>query len=82
MVCLISIFTFKCSVLFCSVLIFTQGKLEVSSVTGRLEPREAPAWQRLAFRYLVSFPIIGLCLALVFVVMFVMLQLQVKKAIK
>lgn len=57
--------------------LFTQGKLEVSSVTGRLEPREAPAWQRLAFRYLVSFPIIGLCLALVFVVMFAMLQLQV-----
>lgn len=51
----------------------------MSSVTGRLEPREAPAWQRLAFRYLVSFPIIGLCLALVFVVMFVMLQLQVKR---
>lgn len=55
-----------------------QGKLEVSSVTGRLEPKEAPAWQRLAFRYLVSFPIIGVCLALVFVVMFAMLQLQVK----
>ncbi|XP_031619035.1 anoctamin-8 isoform X2 [Contarinia nasturtii] len=53
-----------------------KGKLEVSSVTGRLEPKEAPAWQRLAFRYLVSFPIIGLCLALVFAVMFVMLQLQ------
>lgn len=48
-------------------------------MTGRLEPKEAPAWQRLAFRYLVSFPIIGLCLALVFAVMFSMLQLQVKK---
>lgn len=56
-----------------------QGKLEVSSVTGRLEPREAPAWQRLAFRYLVSFPIIGLCLVAVFVVMFAMLQLQVSE---
>lgn len=55
----------------------SQGKLEVSSVTGRLEPKEAPAWQRIAFRYLVSFPIIGLCLALVFAVMFAMLQLQV-----
>ncbi|XP_055295045.1 anoctamin-8 isoform X2 [Sitodiplosis mosellana] len=53
-----------------------KGKLDVSSVTGRLEPKEAPAWQRLAFRYLVSFPIIGLCLALVFAVMFTMLQLQ------
>lgn len=48
-------------------------------MTGRLEPKEAPAWQRLAFRYLVSFPIIGFCLALVFAVMFAMLQLQVKK---
>lgn len=48
-------------------------------MTGRLEPKEAPAWQRLAFRYLVSFPIIGLCLALVFAVMFAMLQLQVNR---
>ncbi|XP_065084243.1 anoctamin-8 isoform X2 [Ochlerotatus camptorhynchus] len=53
-----------------------KGPLEVSTVTGRLEPREAPAWQRRAFRYLVSFPIIGLCLVLVFVVMFLMLRLQ------
>lgn len=59
-----------------------QGKLEVSSVTGRLEPKEAPAWQRLAFRYLVSFPIIGLCLALVFAVTWYMLQLQVTTAEK
>jgi hypothetical protein len=51
--------------------------LEASPVTGRLEPREAPAWQRRAFRYLVSFPIIGLCLVLVFVVMFLMLRFQV-----
>ncbi|XP_058818940.1 anoctamin-8 isoform X3 [Topomyia yanbarensis] len=53
-----------------------KGPLEESPVTGRLEPRETPAWQRRAFRYLVSFPIIGLCLVLVFVVMFLMLQLQ------
>lgn len=52
-----------------------------SIVTGRLEPREAPAWQRRAFRYLVSFPIIGLCLALVFIVMFLMLRLQVSSRI-
>ncbi|XP_055601071.1 anoctamin-8-like isoform X3 [Uranotaenia lowii] len=52
------------------------GSLEESPVTGRLEPRETPAWQRRAFRYLVSFPIIGLCLVLVFVVMFLMLRLQ------
>ncbi|XP_037911373.1 anoctamin-8 isoform X2 [Hermetia illucens] len=53
-----------------------KGPLVESSVTGRLEPKEAPAWKRRAFRYFVSFPIIGLCLVLVFVVMFLMLQLQ------
>lgn len=56
---------------------FQQGPLEESSVTGRLEPKEAPAWKRRAFRYLVSFPIIGLCLLSVFVVMFLILRLQV-----
>ncbi|EDS32557.1 conserved hypothetical protein [Culex quinquefasciatus] len=29
-----------------------KGPLEESPVTGRLEPRETPAWQRRAFRYL------------------------------
>ncbi|XP_055687333.1 anoctamin-8 isoform X4 [Lutzomyia longipalpis] len=53
-----------------------KGPLVESPVTGRLEPKEAPAWQRRAFRYLVSFPIIGLCLVLVFVVMFIMLRFQ------
>ncbi|XP_059612649.1 anoctamin-8 isoform X2 [Phlebotomus argentipes] len=53
-----------------------KGPLVESPVTGRLEPKEAPAWQRRAFRYLVSFPVIGLCLVLVFIVMFVMLRFQ------
>ncbi|KAH8324859.1 hypothetical protein KR074_009464 [Drosophila pseudoananassae] len=53
-----------------------KGPLEENNVTGRLEPREAPAWQRRAFRYLVSFPIIGCCLCMVFVVMFLMLRFQ------
>ncbi|ALC39715.1 CG15270 [Drosophila busckii] len=53
-----------------------KGPLEENNVTGRLEPREAPAWQRRAFRYLVSFPVIGLCLFMVFVVMFLMLRFQ------
>ncbi|KAM7354217.1 anoctamin 8 white walker isoform 12-T15 [Cochliomyia hominivorax] len=53
-----------------------KGPLVENNVTGRLEPKEAPAWKRRAFRYLVSFPIIGLCLFLVFVVMFVMLRFQ------
>lgn len=55
----------------------SQGPLEESTVTGRLEPKEAPVWKRRAFRYLVSFPVIGLCLLLVFAVMFAMLQFQV-----
>ncbi|XP_028899707.2 uncharacterized protein LOC105217978 isoform X2 [Zeugodacus cucurbitae] len=53
-----------------------KGSLVENNVTGRLEPREAPAWKRRAFRYLVSFPVIGMCLALVFVVMFLMLRFQ------
>ncbi|XP_058986024.1 uncharacterized protein LOC101887915 isoform X4 [Musca domestica] len=53
-----------------------KGPLVENNVTGRLEPKEAPAWKRRAFRYLVSFPIIGLCLFLVFVVMFLMLRFQ------
>ncbi|GLG96980.1 Anoctamin [Gryllus bimaculatus] len=51
------------------------GTLEVSPVTGRLEPTYPP-WKRTAFRYFVSLPIILLCLALVFVIMFFTLQLQ------
>ncbi|CAG9798588.1 unnamed protein product [Chironomus riparius] len=53
-----------------------KGPLEESTVTGHLEPMEAPAWKRRAFRYLVSFPIIGMCLLSVFIVMFLMLRLQ------
>lgn len=56
---------------------FIQGTLVENPVTGRLEPKESPPWQRRAFRYLVSFPVIGLCLAMVFCVMFLMLRLQV-----
>lgn len=56
---------------------FIQGTLIENPVTGRLEPKESPPWQRRAFRYLVSFPVIGMCLAMVFCVMFLMLRLQV-----
>ena len=45
-------------------------------MTGRLEPTY-PAWKRIVFRYLVSVPIIILCLLLVFIVMIFTLQLQV-----
>jgi anoctamin-8 len=51
--------------------------LEVSPVTGQLEPTY-PAWKRSMFRYLVSVPAILLCLLLVFVVMIITLQLQVR----
>lgn len=54
-----------------------KGHLVESPVTGRLEPEESLAWKRRAFQYFVSFPIIGLCLFAVFIVMFVMLRLQV-----
>ncbi|CAG2053476.1 unnamed protein product [Timema podura] len=52
-----------------------QGTLEVSPVTGRLEPTY-PAWKRNVFRYFVSVPIIFLCLLTVFVIMIYTLQLQ------
>ncbi|KAE8743203.1 hypothetical protein FOCC_FOCC011183 [Frankliniella occidentalis] len=51
------------------------GVLEVSPVTGRLEPY-FPPWKRHVFRWFVSVPIIGLCLAIVFFVMIIILQLQ------
>ncbi|XP_071448852.1 anoctamin-10 [Hetaerina americana] len=51
------------------------GTLEVSPVTGRMEPTY-PAWKRNVFRYFVSVPIICLCLSVVFIVMFLILQLQ------
>ncbi|XP_039276146.1 anoctamin-8 [Nilaparvata lugens] len=51
------------------------GSLEVSPVTGRLEPTY-PAWKRNVFRYFVSFPVIAVCLAIVFVVMILNLRLQ------
>nr|CAD7262586.1 unnamed protein product [Timema shepardi] len=51
------------------------GTLEVSPVTGRLEPTY-PAWKRNVFRYFVSVPIIFLCLLTVFVIMIYTLQLQ------
>ncbi|XP_046621598.1 anoctamin-8 isoform X5 [Neodiprion virginianus] len=51
------------------------GTLERSPVTGRLEPTY-PAWRRNVFRYLVSIPVIAVCLFLVFIVMIVSFQVQ------
>ncbi|XP_021368430.1 anoctamin-8-like isoform X1 [Mizuhopecten yessoensis] len=51
------------------------GSLRESPVTGRQEPYYAP-WKRNLFRYFISWPIIFLCLCLVFVVMLLIFQLQ------
>ncbi|PSN51037.1 hypothetical protein C0J52_15420 [Blattella germanica] len=51
------------------------GTLEISPVTGQLEPTY-PAWKRNVFRYLVSLPIIFMCLLVVFIIMIFTLQLQ------
>ncbi|CAH0383350.1 unnamed protein product [Bemisia tabaci] len=52
-----------------------RGTLEVSPVTGRLEPFY-PTWKRNLFRYLISAPIIGVCLIIVFIVMILNFKLQ------
>ncbi|KAK2578147.1 hypothetical protein KPH14_001345 [Odynerus spinipes] len=51
------------------------GTLEISPVTGRLEPTY-PRWRRNVFRYFVSVPIIAICLFFVFVVMILSFQIQ------
>lgn len=52
-----------------------QGQMVKSPVTGRMEPRY-PKWKRNLFRYLVTLPVISLCLVVVLGVMLLMLQLQ------
>ncbi|KAK4884573.1 hypothetical protein RN001_000844 [Aquatica leii] len=52
-----------------------RGPLQPSPVTGRLEPWQ-PAWRRHFYRYFVSVPLIAVCLAAVFIVMIVSLQIQ------
>ncbi|XP_031826677.1 anoctamin 8 white walker isoform X2 [Nomia melanderi] len=51
------------------------GTLEISPVTGRLEPTY-PRWKRNMFRYFVSVPIIAACLFFVFIVMILSFQIQ------
>ncbi|KZC04885.1 Anoctamin-8 [Dufourea novaeangliae] len=51
------------------------GTLEISPVTGRLEPTY-PRWKRNIFRYFVSVPIIAACLFFVFIVMILSFQIQ------
>jgi anoctamin-8 len=57
-------------------MICSQGPLQPSPVTGRLEPWH-PTWKRHVFRYCISVPIIIVCLSTVFFVMIVSLQIQV-----
>ncbi|XP_003744254.1 anoctamin-8 [Galendromus occidentalis] len=52
-----------------------KGQMVKSPVTGRMEPRY-PKWKRNLFRYLVTLPVISLCLVVVLGVMLLMLQLQ------
>lgn len=54
----------------------TQGVLEISPVTGRLEPT-CPSWKRNVCRYFVSVPIVAVCLLFVFIVMILSFQIQV-----
>ncbi|XP_022332682.2 anoctamin-8-like isoform X3 [Crassostrea virginica] len=51
------------------------GQLEVSPVTGRLEPFY-PSWKRNLFRYFVSYPVIVVCLLVVFVTMLLIFEVQ------
>lgn len=58
------------------VMICSQGPLQASPVTGRLEPYH-PVWKRHVFRYCATVPIIAVCLMSVFFIMFVSLRIQV-----
>lgn len=51
------------------------GPLIRSPVTGRMEP-SYPCWKRNLFRYCVSLPVIAFCLFIVFIVMFLIFELQ------
>lgn len=52
-----------------------QGRIARSPVTGRYEPFY-PAWKRNLFCYLVSVPVIGICLSGVFASLWFILELQ------
>ncbi|KAG1709819.1 Anoctamin-8 [Nymphon striatum] len=52
------------------------GHLEVSPVTSKLEPTY-PTWKRNFLRYCVTVPVILMCLFIVFIVMFLIFELQV-----
>ena len=55
--------------------ILLQGDLEISAISGRLEP-DFPVWKRNLFRYFVTMPIILLCLVITFAAMLSIFELQ------
>ncbi|KAK7008996.1 anoctamin-8 [Biomphalaria glabrata] len=52
-----------------------KGDLVKSPITGHLE-LAYPAWKRLLFQYFVTFPVIAICLAFVFIIMLLCFELQ------
>jgi len=57
------------------IIVIVKGRIVRSSVTGRYEPYY-PAWKRNVFRYLVTVPVIGVCLSTVFASLWGILELQ------
>jgi len=60
---------------YCTGIIIVKGRIVRSPVTGRYEPFY-PAWRRNLFRYLVSLPVVGICLSAVFATLWGILELQ------
>jgi len=56
-------------------IVIVKGRIVRSSVTGRYEPFY-PAWKRNLFRYLVTVPVICVCLSGVFASLWGILELQ------
>ena len=50
----------------------------MSEITGKPE-RVYPEWKRNVFRYFVTVPVISVCLMVVFVTVFLILELQVRR---
>ena len=57
---------------------FIKACRRISDITGKPE-LYYPEWKRNAFRYFVTVPVIVFCLTVVFVSVFLILELQVKK---
>ena len=59
------------------VFISFQGEEQIPEITGKPE-LHYPEWKRNLFRYFVSIPVISVCLFVVFITVFLILELQVK----